>query len=396
MATLNTLPYETLTQILSGLSNTDLAHISCVSSRLCAVAEPLLYRAPCLSETKRPSLAIFLQTLLLPGRESLATNVNSLRVDWHGGWWGQDSLDTPRQPHSPESHGTGLVRLLHLLSSLQVLEIVPSNASSDFTRLLESYNDGQLSTLPLGLQSLREFRCSPASLCGLRISTIWTLLRLPCIRSISTPINSENSHIMPVAAHPAPGSSITDLRLSNGLRISSLRYLLNDLTSLTHFSYRAFVLYNYDLQAFMRALEPLRNTLQHLHLDFMTEKGPHIDDGLTFVGGSLQTWPVLQTLSCGLMPLLGKRDEVGTLRLVDVLPPSLRELEILKDHYWTYREAMIQAVELVGQMETVVPKLECLVVVRCWDSHRGLEERLARLCEDAGVRYGDDCCSLAM
>lgn len=91
-----------------------------------------------------------------------------------------------------------------------------------------------------------------------------------------------------------------------------------------------------------------------------------------------------------------QRDEVDTLRLVTVLPPSLRELEILKDHYWTYGEAMIQAVELVGQMEVVVPKLECLVVVRRSDCQRGLEERLARLCEDAGVSYEDDCFSLSM
>lgn len=146
----------------------------------------------------------------------------------------------------------------------------------------------------------------------------------------------------------------------------------------------------------MRALELLRNTLQHLHLDFVTEKGPHINDGLTFVGRSLRTWPVLRSLGCGLMSLLGKQDEVGTLRLVTVLPLSLRELEILKDHYWTYGEAMIQAVELVDQMEMVVPKLECLVVVRRSDSHRGSEERLARLCEDAGVRHEDDYLSWLM
>lgn len=141
----------------------------------------------------------------------------------------------------------------------------------------------------------------------------------------------------------------------------------------------------------MGALEPLRNTLQHLHVDFDTEREPDIEDGLTFVGGSLRTWPVLRTLSCGLMTLLGKRDEVDTLRLVTVLPPSLRELEILKDHYWTYVEAMTQAVELVGQMEKVVPKLECLAVVQRWDSEGDLEERLTLLCADAGVRYEDDC-----
>lgn len=396
MPTLDTLPYETLTEILSSLSNADLAHISRVSSHLCAVAEPLLYKAPRLSESKRPSLAIFLRTLLLPGRESLATHVKSLWVDWHRDWRGHDSLDTPGLPHSPESCGTEeLVLLLDLLSSLQVLEVLPGNNSSDFTRLLESY-DGQLSTLPLGLQSLREFRCGILSFRSMSVRTVLTLLRLPCIRSISTPINPENVLILPLADHTAASSSITDLRISNNLPIASLRHLLKDLPALTHFSYTVFVPDDFDLQAFMPVFELLRNSLQHLHLDIMTDEEPEMDDDLPFIGGSLRTWPVLRTLSCALMPLLGKRDEVDTLRLVNVLPPSLRQLGILHDHYWTYAEAMTQAGELVGQMETVVPKLECLAVVQNWGSDGVLEAKLNLLCEKAGVRYEEDCFSLSM
>lgn len=390
MATLNTLPFETLTQILSGLSTADLVHVSYLSSRLCAVAEHLLYKAPRMSEAKRPSLAIFLRTLLLPGRESLATRVTSLRVDWHRGYFRQDPRGPPRPPHSPESRGTELGSLLHLLPSLQVLEIVPTSVCSDFIHLLESY-DGQLSTLPLGLQSLREFHCPCASLSGFSLRSISTLLKLPSIRSIDTPINIQNGLLLPIADNTAAtSSSITNLRLFGVLPTASLGHLLKDLSALTHFSYYEFVYDDFDIPAFMRVLEPLRNTLEHLHLDFTTEREPYIEDGLTFIGGSLRTWPVLRTLICGLMPLLGKGDETAPQRLVDVLPPSLRELQILPDHYWTYEERMTQAVQLMGLVETVVPELKCLAVVRRWDSDWQLEERLARLCKDAGVLYDED------
>lgn len=385
MATLDTLPYETLTQILAGLSNTDLVHISCLSPRLRAVAEPMLYKAPYLSEANRPSLAIFLRTVLLPGRESVATHVKSLRV---AGWCGYHSLDTPGLPHSPGSYATELVFLLHLLPSLQALEIAHSNTSSDFPPPLESH-DGQLSTLPLALHSLHEFCCAILSFCGRRARSILTFLGLLCNPSISTPINRQNGLVMPVADHTPAALSITILRVSDGLPIAPLRYLLKDLTALTHFSYSAFVLHDFDMHEFMHALEPLRNTLQYLHLDFTTEREPDIEDALPFIGGSLRTWPVLRTLVCGLMPLLGKHDETSTLRLVNVLPPSLRELEILQDHYWTYVERMTQAVELMEQMETVVPMLKSLVVVQCWDSAWPLEERLALLCKDAGVLYDE-------
>lgn len=171
MASLNTLPFETLTQILSTLPNADLAHVSRVSSRLCAVAEPLLYKAPYLSERKRPLLTIFLRTLLLPGRQSLATHVKSFRIDWYGVSCEQDSPNTPRLPHSPESDVTELIFLLHLLSSLKILEIVFVDAPSDSTRLLESH-DVQPSTLPLALPSLRKLFCSFLGICGTRARTI--------------------------------------------------------------------------------------------------------------------------------------------------------------------------------------------------------------------------------
>ncbi|KAL0639055.1 hypothetical protein Q9L58_001937 [Maublancomyces gigas] len=404
MATLNTLPYETLTQILSGLSNADLAHISCVSSRLCAVAEPLLYKAPCLSETtmagrQRSSLEIFLQTLLLPGRESLATYAKSLRVDRRRGsyrMYEHEVLDPSVLPRSSQSHGTELVSLLHLLSSIQVLHIAPANACSDFTRLMEPCDGALPSTLQLALRSLRIFRCASFNPMGMRAQTVLTLLRLPCIRSIWTPVNRENGFIMRAPIHTAAASSITDLRLSGSIPIASLSYLLRDLAALTHFGYDAYVSDDFDLQAFMAVLEPLRNSLQHLYLELTTDNEPYVELDDVFIGGSLRTWPVLRTLSCGLVPLLGKGKQDDSLRLVDVLPPSLRELEVLSDNYWLCREVLLEALDLVGKKESVVPNLECLAIVNPFGARSVYQERLAILCESLGVRYKEDCFCLLM
>lgn len=386
MTTLNSLPSETLTQILSGLSNADLAHISLLSSRLCAIAEPLLYTAPDLSERERPSLSMFLRTLLLPGRESLTTRVTSLRVHWYGVLCEQDSLDTAGLPHSPQSDATELTFLLRLLPSLRSLKIVFVAAPSDSTHLLESH-DTQPSALPLALRSLRQLYYYFLDPCGARAGMISTPPRLPLIHPILTPIDQADGLSMLVPYDTAGLSSITKLRLSNETPIPLLRPLLKDLTALTHFSYTAYVWDDFDIYESMRALEPLRNSLQYLHLDFPTEREPDIYNDPMFIGVSLRTLPVLQTLICGLMPLLGKQVHNAALRLADVLPPSLRELQILKDHYWTYVEAISQAVELMDLMETVVPKLKSLVVVQCWDNDWQLEQRLALLCTDTGVMY---------
>lgn len=400
MAVLQELPYETLIQILSGLSDADLAHLCCVSSRLRAVAEPLLYKAPFLSETStigtnRPSAEIFLQTLLSAGRESLASHVRSLVVH-----------RTVSLSHSPEHspnvefgpQSSQLVLLLHLLPSLHVLEIAPPTFGSVFTNLMESYQGTPLGTLPVGLQSLREFHCSRHNFHGMRAKTVLTLLRLPCIRSIHTSLDRHSGLITRAPSHAPVASTITDLRLSNGIPNSSLYYLLKYLTSLTHFSYCASVLDHFNIDSYMDALAPLRNTLEHLHLEFTSGRSysDTTSSGTTFSGKTLRTWPVLRTLSCALMPLLGKGLQRDSQRLAEVLPPSLRELEILMDHYWSYEESLLQAVDLVGEKETVVPKLECLAVVKRRHSEPRLEERLTLACESAGVRYTEDCFCLAI
>lgn len=96
------------------------------------------------------------------------------------------------------------------------------------------------------------------------------------------------------------------------------------------------------------------------------------------------------------MPSLGEVLQHDSLLLAEVLPPSLREMEILFDQYWSYEETLLQTVGLMGQKETMVPKLECLAIGKRWDTETDLEERLTLACEAVGVRYTEDCFCLPM
>lgn len=189
MATLETLPFETLYQILSSLSSADLAHISCLSPHLRDVAEQLLYKAPYLplvsgSRANRPSLQIFLQTLFTPGRETLTTYVYALRVEW-----GRIPCPFPSS-NFPPIHGTQLIPLRHQLPSLRFIEISGPNECSDFLDLMMSYHHVLPSALPLGVESLREFR--------------HTCILLPGFLSVPSLVLQKSTHICSIQEfHPS-------------------------------------------------------------------------------------------------------------------------------------------------------------------------------------------------
>lgn len=90
--------------------------------------------------------------------------------------------------------------------------------------------------------------------------------------------------------------------------------------------------------------------------------------------GSLREWTVLTTLRCGLTTLLGAGPRDGQLRLVDVLPVSIRDLQILHDRFWSKAECGGQVEELLRWKWEQVPVLErvdVMAVVRresWWDA----------------------------
>lgn len=410
MAALNKLPYETLGQILSSLSNADLARTSLVSRRLCAVSEPLLYAAPCLTDVHsgahRPSLDRFLKTLIASPRQSLGSHVRFLSVTWDHGHTLDSGPFASTGPflnsHRPNCyHGARCVTLLQLVPSVQVLRISPP---PDSTRCGLSYFSSRVEQLdhapcsgPVGptlsLQSLREFSCSfQENGGGLSVLAVLALMKLPCINSIDT-------HIVDLPRYDAECtiddaaqfSTVTKLRLSwVNMSVSLLSVLVNAPAALTHFSYLAVGYTQFHMVDFMDTVSPLRPTLQHLHLDLVRVSVTFTSSTEDRLRSSLRGWPVLETLSCSLVELLGNGFTQEVLCLADVLPHNLRGLQILQDRYWMYRPVVDTVVELLLRKQEAVPALE-RVSVRTWSG--GDAQAYAVLgvaCGKAGVRLVED------
>lgn len=74
--------------------------------------------------------------------------------------------------------------------------------------------------------------------------------------------------------------------------------------------------------------------------------------------GSLREWRVLHSVRCTLAILLGTgHQEASPRQLADVLPPSVCELEILRDSYWPTARVVHEILALLGKKEELVPGL---------------------------------------
>lgn len=400
MALFRDLPHEILLEIFSLLGWIDLASTSRVSRRLRTVSEPLLYRAPSLYITDEEQLPqnfhMFLRTLLTPGREVLATHVRSLTLEW-------DYLEDTLGPETAlfaaaasrlgiaqpiVSAGAQAVLLLHLLPRLQVLDVDPPETLDAFSIFMDAQHEVQhTQKLPLGLQSLREYFCCWTS--GVSPRTLLTVLKLPCIRTIIVQFSDEVDFPSAMAGLDIT-STVTNLRLLNSVvSTSSLAYILKIPRALEQFT---FCVRGFDLLSFGNALEPLRNTLQSLTLDFqcVCSRNYRVTDEIsTYPIGSLREWPVLYTLRCSMVALLGMGPRGGLPRLLEhVLPAGIRELEILSDQHWPPEEVVDHVVLLLERKEAVAAKLQKVVVLTDW---RGNPEhqKLKDACEAVKVELVD-------
>ncbi|KAL0631764.1 hypothetical protein Q9L58_009372 [Maublancomyces gigas] len=228
-------------------------------------------------------------------------------------------------------------------------------------------------------------------------------MQLPSIRSIQVPwiiVHQMPIERMQVAAATTP---VTHLRFSNPERFSlahshytdisarALDYVLRVPIALTHFSYSSDSNSNLELPVFMRSISLLRLTLQYMHLDFSDVTLPiEAEENEVFLpsdAGSLREWLVLRTMSCSLMPLLGKQVLHNSVRLMNLLPPGLRELEILQDWKWEVCDAVEHVVEMLAQKPYAAPRLEKVAVVTsCRKSQRTID-KLTVACETAGVSF---------
>lgn len=381
MATIDTLPCELLTEILSHLPGAYLARTALVSRRMHDHCVPLLYRVPVLRysgrTTLRPSLKIFLWTVLTPGRESLTTHVRSLRAYWY---WTRYTKPCPSEDalldpvasrfglrRGVHSQGAQLVLLIHLLPRLRVLTVTPPVRFSTFTKMMDArYTqlvDPTSPTPPLVLQSLREF-ISPADQTGNGIShkTLVVLLLLPCIRVIDVQIADHDPFSLRAMKTAWFGSSsVSQLRIEDPNMAPRYLSLVIPLTrALTHFSYstarrRA----EFDHEGFWAALRPLRTTLVALHLDIKLAPRGAVWEG---VGWSFREWVVLRRLGCSIGLLLGKVRPRVIDGLVDCLPVGIRGLEVLEDQWLGYGEVMQHVLKLLDRKTTVVPSLVIVAV----------------------------------
>lgn len=398
MAALTTLPVETLVEILSNLSCRDLCSMTRVSRRFQLISEPLLYRSPYLRRTNGTgstgsSVGILLRTLLSPGRETLASYVRFLHLKSsdvgadHSSHFSSDTITRIAFIASKfgiqgplKSKAAQLMVLLDLLPRLQVLHLTPLRILCSFTRILDS--NIATDTLPSGLQSLCEFRSYLAQPSHeVNPQTLVSYMKLPNIRRIT--VSSLNRYQDSAILNSTVATSgVTHLRFPSAhMRASVLSPVLLVPIALTHFSYSGSGDRNFTLPSFMAALAPLRLSLQSLHLHFSKVE----EFQLPYPEGSLRDWPMLQTLSCPLLPLLGKGKLNGSPRLMDVLPVSLREFEVLQDSYWQVAQEVEQIVEMLQQKESAVPRLAKLAVVLGRYGRYQMVKRLEVACKAAGV-----------
>lgn len=385
MPVLEQFPHEITAEILSYLPQSDLISTCSLSRYMRAISQPVLYRAPILAynEAEPPTpLQKLLRTLLSPGGETLAIYVHSFSIVYDGD---DDNLDDdddePDTPDdspglTPDALSTlamlvaaatplglqqylkyqdgQLLLLLHLLPRLKILHFIPLHecGQSFFDFIDADMVALPADTLPHGLRQLREFWCPAGGDAGISPSNLLTVLSLPCIRKIHTQVVKASSICFETAKLAVATSTVTNLLFTeadNSQR--SLECILKIPIALTHFAYSTG--FSYPTFHMGVALQPLRASLKHLHLEFKD---------VPLEVGSLRDWPALQTIRCSLTVLLGKGPQKDSPRLSDVLPVGLRELAILRDRYWPVAVEVGMEVELLGQKAISVPALLTLGV----------------------------------
>lgn len=292
------------------------------------------------------------------------------------------------------SEDVQVVLLLHLLPRLYSLHLYPPDNCNMFRNYMDFHASlDSVAILPIALQSVQEFWCD--SHAGMGPKTLVTLLRLPNIRTIATPVFGDIELQLrgnnAVAVAHIGVSTVTRLELPCvRMPFASLMRILQIPRALTHFSYCALRTRgdDFDFPGFWMALEVLRETLQTLVLSFsrVIARPTYRDNEIPNTVGSLRGWPALRNVSSSLIPLLGNGPQTASPRhFADVLPAGICTLEILKDGYWTSAEAVHEVLVLLGQKEAAVPRLERVVFGERVVMDRQVKERLMTACEEASV-----------
>lgn len=406
MSVFETLPYEISTEICSYLPHASLACVSRLSHYMHTVSQPLLYKSLNLTNsqsTGTSSLENILRSLLSPGGETLATYIRSLHVQG-----GDDNSETATQcpknlilftaaasnlglTQSLASEAGQLVLLLHLVRHLHVLTLTSLENSTDVFAQLIVTHDTSLGprTLPLPLRNLREFKCTNG---GVSPESLLTLLQLPCIRKIDVHLTDDANTPLDLIEAAAGTSPVTTLRFAPAdIPPPLLERILKIPIALSYFSYTTRSCTVLPLSCVGQTLQPLRQTLLHLEIDLsgVTQPMNMPHTPAFFLPGSFWDWPALQTVTCALWTLLGRPVVSDGLRLADVLPVGIKELDIRGGGFWSFEQEVDRLVELLGVKDAAMPGLLKLAVGMGEESLRS-KDMLRVACEAAGVELVDN------
>lgn len=341
MPVLQVLPIELLRQILSYLDPHALLSVALSSTFLNRVVEPFLYG----------SLGGY-QGWLLPrlsaiiARPYLARLVRRIE-------FGRMASPYPTQDQckvfsaSAKQHGIEDIGWWDDAQALFLLQLVPDVRELCFhhTPLLCSFIEDTLSAPieSLPFTSLVKFKCDEYSQhSSVTLAMLLALMRLPSLRELTADMtgsqnSTEDQSVVDGIIAFAGQSAVTHLSLHYGnLSTSVLMKILQMPRALTHFSYTDHDEYVSvpDTTPLRTALRPVRLSLQSLSLGLIRALGPGRPIAETI--GELYDWPALTRLKCSLPMLIGTVTN-STGRLVDVLPMSLRELELLRGPGQRYR-----------------------------------------------------------
>lgn len=392
MAFLDNLPNELFGEIFSHLNFQDLVLACQVSRRFNTLAEPYLYIVTSLHTSK---VHLLLRTLL--SRPILGSHVRHLDVTRLGGF---ASIPTAQpdvalltagaerfgieQPMGSEAGE--LLLLLHLLPSLDVLY---NSLGYDPNMLAEFLGDQDFlpsDALPVGLQSLRELHCDYEF--NVSRKNMRKIMQLPLLRVLRVTMEDDTG-VEGVEIDKWTGSSaVTDLAIVSGyVRVRQLKAILKIPKAAARFSFsahRALAFGDFDASGTWRALGLHRQTLQYVQLSIDDNVYESFDDVVVehTAISSLRHWPVLRTIDCSISRLLGYGREKAVMRLVDVLPMSIRELVLDGDEFWMEGEVIDELVHMMEMKE--VAGLDYLRVVEVPES-MGQDIRLRVAFEAVGV-----------
>lgn len=357
MATIEAMPNEILSSVLSHLGRADLVATSQVSRHFCTLSRIPLYKEPNLplefdedgwrpecSDSAQECLGLFLRTLLLsPARETLAHYVQALSMDLecdiesNTRTPGTDELTAAASNLGYKDHpltiqGAQLTLMLRLLPRLTSLDL----RSNPRPRVRYTHFQDSLmspATLPVALRNIRVFKCiGDPYLTYITPPMLLALLKLPSIREISASVRSnlyQDEQFKSALAIAVGTSRVTKLFLAR--RSVTPEFIIDVLQvpkSLTHFScapYNTFYDREDHVHDLRQALALHKFSLAELDLDPWDTTD--LDAWKCKTIGTFPEWPVLRTLRLSLVMLLGDPDNTSSNPgLADMLPRCLRAL----------------------------------------------------------------------